>query len=261
MRDVPVHVITQGRVDLVQGQISGPEVIVQGLARKFGQFEVEQSIVAIIELLTFRRNGHESIDEAIARFLLMKVRAGNNVANFDMPAAALAWLFLEAMRIPRNVWPLLFNGVGGRLPIDDEQLDAMLIAIRQQGHITEHTHAGPRDLYEGMKGAGRHGSHYHTDGYWQDEDANGWSAEWPKETRSTIMEQPRLTMNTKATTIVKKATRATSWKTTTAIHAVRLVNSSWSKMKTNTGETTTQTLTKRSFKVQRTCHNRNCNNI
>ena len=120
----------------------------------------------------------------------MRARASNNVANFDMPVAATAWLFLEAMNIPRAVWPLLFNAFGGRLPINDDQLDVMMTAIRQQGHIAEHTHAGPRDLYEGIRGSGRHGTgHYNTwdmshgsaeDAYWQDGDAS-WSAEWPTE--------------------------------------------------------------------------------
>ena len=90
VREVPTIVITQGRVDANGFAVAGPEVIVAGLARKFGQFDVEASIVAIIELLTFRRIGAESIDEAIARFEILKTRAGNNVANFDMPVAALA---------------------------------------------------------------------------------------------------------------------------------------------------------------------------
>ena len=67
----------------------------------------------------------------------------------------------------------------------------MMTAIRQQGHIAEHTHAGPRDLYEGIRGSGRHGTgHYNTwdmshghadDAYWQDGENPSWSAEWPTE--------------------------------------------------------------------------------
>ena len=165
--------LLQGRPGLNGGQVSGPEIIVQGLVRKFGQFEVERSIVAIIELLTFRR-GHESIDEAISRFDVLKSKANNRVQNFDMPIAALAWLSLQAMRIPRSVWPLLFSNFGGQLPTDDDQLQAMMVAIRQQGHIAEHTHAGPRDLYEGMKGGrNRPGHYYHDDG----EGDGNWSTE------------------------------------------------------------------------------------
>ena len=158
------------------GQVTGPEIIVNGLRRKFGQFDVEHSIVAIIELLTFRRNQIESIDEAIARFEILKSKAGNLGHAFEMPVAALAWLFLEAMRIPRAVWPLLFANFGGQLPIDNDQLSDMMIAIRQQGHITEHTHAGPRDLYEGMKGGHNRPGHYYQD----DGQGDGnWSTEWP----------------------------------------------------------------------------------
>ena len=154
-------------------------MVVLGLERHYGQDELESSIVHIIEILTLRRNGHESIDEAISRFQINRTRA-NNMPDFDMPVAALAWLFLEAMGIPRNTWPLLTTGFGGKLPTDSDQLHSMMAAIRQQGHIAEHTHAGPRDLYEGMKGAGRHRGHYHTDdGYWQDGGTDeNWSEEW-----------------------------------------------------------------------------------
>ena len=92
-----------------------------------------------------------------------------------MPVAALAWLFLEAMRIPRSVWPLLFSNFSGQLPTDDDQLQAMMVAIRQQGHITEHTHAGPRDLYEGMRGGTGRG-HYLTE---EGQGNEGWGTEWP----------------------------------------------------------------------------------
>ena len=73
--------------------MSGPEIIVNGLRRKFGQFDVEHSIVAIIELLTFHGNQVESIDEAIARFEILKSKAENRAANFDMPVAVVYQLW------------------------------------------------------------------------------------------------------------------------------------------------------------------------
>ena len=83
----------------------------------------------------------------------------------------------------------------------------------------------------------------------------------PKMNHRIIMERPRLTMTMKATAIAKKVMRATSWKTTTATHVVRLLNSTWSMMKKSIGETTTQTLTKKSFKQRRKCQRQNFNSI
>ena len=106
--------------------------------------------MSIIELLTFKRLMHESIDDVIARFEAVRSRADNNVQQFNMPIAAIAWMLLEAMRIPRAVWPLLFQPNGGQLPVNEDQLALMTTQIRQQGHLTEHTHAGPRTLHEGQ---------------------------------------------------------------------------------------------------------------
>ena len=88
---------------------TGVDVILEGLNRRFGQLDVESSITTIIELLTFRRNHWESIDEALTRFELLRSRTDANAAGFQMPEAVLAWQLLVALNIPRTVWPLLFH--------------------------------------------------------------------------------------------------------------------------------------------------------
>ena len=123
----------------------------EGLRRRFGQLEVEINIMTILELITFKRLDYESIGDALTRFETTRTRVEGNVQNFDMPQAALAWLLLEALRIPRPAWPLLFQPTGGQLPVTADQMTAMIAQIRQQAHITEHTHAGPRTLREGMQ--------------------------------------------------------------------------------------------------------------
>ena len=133
-RAADTNIITHGQLVNAQGfPETGPEHLVAGLQGRFGPSEVETSIKTIIELLTFRR-GHESIDEAIARFEVLQNNA-YSMPGFEMPTAVSAWLFLEAMEIPRNVWPLLFNTFGGNLPTNAAQLHAMMSSIRQQGHI------------------------------------------------------------------------------------------------------------------------------
>eukprot|EP00973_Karenia_brevis_P075454 10480421-Karenia_brevis.AAC.1 len=102
--------------------------------------------MGIIELLTFRRAYHEGIDDALTRFEVIRTNAGEYVANFNLPVAAAVWLLLEALGIPRNTWPILLQtNVGGSLPTSNAEMQELLRLIRQQGHIAEHTHAGPRD--------------------------------------------------------------------------------------------------------------------
>jgi len=139
------------------------ECLIAGLRDRFGSLDVETSIMSIIELLTYKRKTWESIDDAIARFEATRTRATNNTQQFDMPVAALAWMLLEALSIPRPIWPLIFQASGGQLPTTDEQLRNMMIMVRQQGHFAEHTHAGPRDLYEGMNKGGYRDRHYFSD--------------------------------------------------------------------------------------------------
>ena len=128
LRELPIEVLTRGRRDETSGlQIAtGPEVIIGGLERRYGQMHVEASIMHIVELITFRRNGIESIDDAIDLLEATQARARDDVAGFSMPVAAQAWLFLEAMKIPRPVWPLLFQASGGNLPTNPEQMNGLM---------------------------------------------------------------------------------------------------------------------------------------
>ena len=159
-REVPVETIAHGRWDMNGNQIEdGVQTIINGLRRRFGPSDVSTSIVTIVELLTFRRKDHESIDDATTRFEALRARVGGLADNFDLPMPVLGWLFLEAMHVPKPVWPLLLQANGGQLPVNEDQLNVVLHMVRQQGHIAEHTHAGPQNIAEGMRsGHSRH--HY-----------------------------------------------------------------------------------------------------
>ena len=142
-RAVPTTQLRDGRVDPVTGVVtSGLAMLVQGLERRFGQFAVETSTRVIIDLLGFRRRAAESIDEALARFETARSQVQAQATGFDLPVPVLAWLLLEALHIPRRVWPLVLATWQGRLPEDEEALKGLLDSIRHQGHIAEVPKAG-----------------------------------------------------------------------------------------------------------------------
>ena len=78
-REVPVGELRDGRWDATNGvQETGLAILMRGLARRFGAFAFETSTRCIIELLQFKRRGHENVDEALSRFetLRAQVRTG-----------------------------------------------------------------------------------------------------------------------------------------------------------------------------------------
>ena len=66
-RHIPPTSLRDGAV--VGGQqIDGLGILLRGLTRRFGGFQEETAQHAIVELLSFRRVGSESVDDAIGRF-------------------------------------------------------------------------------------------------------------------------------------------------------------------------------------------------
>ena len=57
---------------------------------------------------------------------------------------------LEAVHVPRPVWPFLLQEGGYNLPTGETTLFLLQQQIRHQGHTTEHTISGPNTLREGM---------------------------------------------------------------------------------------------------------------
>ena len=52
----------------IQGQqLDGLGILLRGLTRRFGGFQEETAQHAIVELLSFRRVGNESVDDALGR--------------------------------------------------------------------------------------------------------------------------------------------------------------------------------------------------
>ena len=103
---------------------------------------METSTRCIIELLQFRRRGSESIDEALSRFETCRQQTQTQAVGFDLPIPVVAWLLLEALRVPRASWPLVLAPWNNQLPQDDPGLTQLMVSIRHQGHIAEHPIAG-----------------------------------------------------------------------------------------------------------------------
>ena len=144
VREVPAEALRDGRVDPDTGlHQTGPQMLIAGLERLRRQFAVEVSTPAIIQLLNFRQ-GPESVDEALSRFETIRVQVRQQAPGFDLPVPVTAWLLLEAMAVPRRIWPLYLAPTAGQLPADEAGFRNLTVAIRHQGHISEHSHAGNR---------------------------------------------------------------------------------------------------------------------
>ena len=105
VRQVPVAELRDGRLDPLTGAIeSGLTILLRGLERRHGGFAVETSTRCIIELLQFKRRGAESIDEALSRFETCRMQTQTQAVGFDLPIPVVAWLLLEALRVPRASW-------------------------------------------------------------------------------------------------------------------------------------------------------------
>ena len=126
----------------------GIEILISGLRRRFGASEVETSVSAVIEMLTFRRLHHESIDDAIGRFEIVQGRAAD-LGNFQIGFGGLGWMVLNQLSVPQIHWPVLLQPFGGSFPRDEAQFHQLLVQVRRHCHIMERTHAGARTLAEG----------------------------------------------------------------------------------------------------------------
>jgi len=138
---------------------TGLEILLRALTSSYGEDDIETAVHSMIEFATFRRLNHESIDDAIGRFITLRHRA-ETLGGFTMSVPAMAWQALVAFQVPRTSWPTVFAPMGGKFPRTKPELEALMKSIKTQGHIAEHTHSGPRDMFEGQKRPGTTGNYY-----------------------------------------------------------------------------------------------------
>ena len=136
IREIPAQTLRQGRVNQAGQAESGLMVLMRMLAERYSPLEVESSTRSIAELINLRRLGHESIDSYLTRFDVLRARAQNR-ANLNVGASGLAWLLLNGLRAPPDLWDRALMPFNGALPQNDQQLAVLTERLRRQGHLHE----------------------------------------------------------------------------------------------------------------------------
>ena len=84
------HLQNGTHIDFGDGQppqhVNGLEYLVHTMAVRFAALGIETSLRAMFEYQRFHRGANESIDEALSRFTLLRVRA-RNLARYNMGIA------------------------------------------------------------------------------------------------------------------------------------------------------------------------------
>ena len=140
-REIPTDTLQAGAIqDQNDGQgaihRTGLSVLIYGLSRRFAPLTVEQTIRSMTALVAFKRRPGEPIDQALARFDLLRHRAANE-GNYDPGPAASSWMLLNALGIPPAQWAQFLAPSGGPLPTTPMEVNNMLTLIRRQGHLYE----------------------------------------------------------------------------------------------------------------------------
>ena len=136
IREIPAHLLRNGRVNQ-QGQVeTGLMVLMRTLADRYSPLEVESSTRSVAELINFKRLGGETIDGYLTRFDVLRNRAEHR-GNLHMAAPGLAWMLLNGLRASPEVWDRALMPFNGDLPQDNRQLAVLIERLRRQGHLHE----------------------------------------------------------------------------------------------------------------------------
>ena len=80
--------------------LTGLEVILRGLVRRYSEMEVETSIGAIIDLLTFQRLSGAPVDDMLGRVEIIKARA-EELGDFNIGTGGLSCMAVAAAAVQR----------------------------------------------------------------------------------------------------------------------------------------------------------------
>ena len=155
LREMPLELLRNGRDEVgADGvtvvHVTGLEVVIRGLSRRFGQDELDAHVQSAVELLTFRRLSGETIDNVLSRYELVRNKA-LATQSMQLGVGVMSWLLLTHLEIPKAAWTTLLLRTDGRLPANDGEFRALLDQIKRQAHLMERTHAGPKSLEEGWR--------------------------------------------------------------------------------------------------------------
>ena len=123
-REIPDNLLVNGMM-IAAVPHTGLEVLMRGLARKFAPLGVETQFRSMTEFLGFRRDSRENIDEALARWELLRIRAEEQGTCIISPPG-LSLILLVALGIPRTAWQHLLQPFDGQFPQQPQDLDTLL---------------------------------------------------------------------------------------------------------------------------------------
>ena len=139
IRDIPPEQLRDGWIDPQTQQhikITGLMVLVQHLARRYAPMEQETSTKAISELLNFVRLPHETIDELLVRFDILRNRAQVR-GGLGINIQGLSWMLLRALQMGPEDWDKFLQVNGGQLPNNQEAMGQLIERLRRFGHLHE----------------------------------------------------------------------------------------------------------------------------
>lgn len=148
-RDLPMQVIMNGA--LLNGvQVDGVTYIMNILAERYGQLGEELRLKVIKEFMDFDRKPHESIDDLLTRFEVVRNRA-TELGNFDMSFEGISYMLLRSTRVTDQQFLMLTQPTNGRLPNDEPAYRNLFTALRRLGHVVEHHQD---NIASGLRGKG-----------------------------------------------------------------------------------------------------------
>jgi len=159
-REIDVQTLISG--DPSQN-LTGAEVLLRALKSRFSPLEQELQLYAAHELMAFRRQAHESIDEMLSRYELVVKRA--QTYNFDLPAVGRAYYMLVAAGVPIDRWPLLLSSTNGLLPNNEAELVALVAYLRRNCHLFEKSGDAAKHLKQYFCDDSNHDSTYNLGSY------------------------------------------------------------------------------------------------
>ena len=138
-REMPVENLRDGATVGTppnQTTLNGMELLVRALAKRFGPLSFEVAFTSMTEYLGFRRSPQESIDQALTRWEILKMRA-QDTGGFGITPAGRALLLLNSLGIMRTHWPNLLIPTQGNFPSTDQEMDALVAKLRAECHLVE----------------------------------------------------------------------------------------------------------------------------
>lgn len=103
---------------------------------RFAQFDDESRLQAMTELWAFDKYPGENINELLVRFQVVRDRAARE-GNFQMTSGGSALQIIKAAGISSTQLIALAQPFGGRLPTNEQELDAMCSRMRRTYHSIE----------------------------------------------------------------------------------------------------------------------------